>query len=295
MTKYDGTIVEINTIYNTIKMYENTLREMEERGASKLCKELVSSEKLAQEKLLMELIGGNVIPEKKLDNVAPHGANAMEDKASSEDETPSISQFNHYKANTNFFDAIEKIQNEVKGADNHSVEEKVVCEGNDIEKFKKRNSLLSENVDNILMKRNFIVRFSDKLNIPSYLVSSCFAVYGGEYDHKNNKFIKGSLKVTLRDYAYEIGEEQMVCLTKLMFDIGKHEELKKVGDIFIDVLTNRGDVLYTICYKDCTFSSATDNGFTYETSDIREWRVWFTFSDVDAYRVVNTKLNETTE
>ena len=93
----------------------------------------------------------------------------------------------------------------------------------------------------------------------------------GNYENKYDKPVE-VISEKNEDGTYNI-------LSKIIEKLCAYK-VRVLGDIFVDVISNSGEVLYTLCFTKCIFSGVSSDGFSYESTDLRRFYINFTYDNV---------------
>ena len=249
-------VSELSLKYNTLKMYENTIKEMEKRGFVGN-----SLDKLKSEKEEIELDFLNLLDPRLVD-----------DEQQSENEfIKSLHKNNLYRVDKDFFNDFSK---------SHSSEEKNI---ND------KKPTFGEIQDKIsssqwISHSNFIARIPKNIfDIDEWRVSHIYFEFVKPTFLKNGKYpVGGTLDVFVNDFSYVKDDGSHNILLQSIINAYKLNEFEKsIGDILIDVIDNSGNELYTIKFINCKFKESYPEIFDYKSTDLRTVGLRFEYEDLD--------------
>jgi hypothetical protein len=278
-------LYELSLMYNTLKMYENTLDQMRKNGvSSEESIKRIENEKQSVEAEFIELLN----PSTKI-NETGRKSPKIDEKVLSENEFIKAQKTKAkykklYDNDKNFFDSITK-ENELPN--------KVLDAGNDFYKYTFDNPntqkpTFAEIQDNISNSQwiscsNFIVEFpKNEIDIDEWRVSSLY------YRPKQNvscrsqrcSFSSGELFISVNDFSDKKEDGTYKILAKIINKLSKQSNAHVVGDIHVRVISNDGDLLYTMCFENCRFITSDSDGFSYETTGLRKVNLTFEYDEL---------------
>lgn len=238
----------VNMLSNTVKMYDNTLKEMAEANSSKFAIAAIMKEKESTEKKLRHL----------LDNF----------KSEEEAKEETVAQFNHYRQDENFFDSIKK--QDVYPTPPNSIEAP--------NEEKEKIPYMQDSVE-MTSKNRFIVDFGDRLPILPHMVEVVNCAY---FDYSVKGMVGGTLQVVVKDYVSCFkNSDNVFSLAKCAFDMKRIEEFANIGDITVSMLDATGARLYNVVYKNCSLQSLSCDTLDYNSQDYMHYILFFSFQDVE--------------
>ena len=235
---------EIELMINTLKMYDNTIDQMEKNGISE-----DSINKVREER----------------ENVA------LEFKAIVDRNTKEIERENQFVKKALEKEAEKKIEYErPRYAD---IQDKIsnskwISSSNFIFRFPK---------DEINIDEWRVASFSYLLSGPK---SSCSCNPWDDMNEDDDK-VGGSLYVQVNDFAEKINDYQYNILSNIFLDLLKNPII--VGDICVDIIDNGGDLLYTIVFEKCRFTGnggGSISMFDYGSTALNKVNFSFTFKNI---------------
>lgn len=270
-------LYEISLKYNTLKMYDNTIEQMKKNG-SESSVEAIEKERDEVEKELIELLNPK---------------NSCNAKTGI--KNPSIDRDNEFlkKVQENY----EKRKEEDKYYFDEGYEDEYEI-GLDEQPYeevnKPRLSDVQEKMSNStwINSSNFIVRFpKDEINIdewrvasfsyslnnPAYKKCSCNNYY--EEEEKDDS-IGGGFFVRVNDFSEKIDDANYNILSNIVLDLYRNPKIDK--DIYVDIIDNTGDLLYTIVFEKCVFTGINGGGraFDYRHSELSSMELVFNFKNI---------------
>lgn len=264
-------LYEISLKYNTLKMYENTLEQMRKNGfSSKESIEKIEKEKSKVENELIELLKPN-IDDVEAKNASIDNGNKFIHELKKKEEYKK-----NYDSKKNFFVDLKPLGNNT---------DYVVYRNAEIPENKKPIfSDIQEKISNSqwISCSNFIVRFpKEEIDIDSWRVSGFY------YKLKQNSKClsnrsgceRGEISVIVNDFAEKRENGTYNILSKIIEKLYKYK-ITVLGDIFVDVINNSGELLYILCFTKCIFNGANPDAFSYESTDLRKFYLDFTYDNV---------------
>ena len=272
-------LYEISLKYNTLKMYDNTIEQMKKNNNTGDSLNAIVKERDVIEKELVSL----------LDPKLATPINSCAKDPSISDEKLNGNKFIQatkkrceykklYDIRNNFYDNI-SLKN--MSFDVIPTKEEIIAKREkEMEGKKPTYADIQEKISNSqwISRSNFIVRFdNDKINIASWRVSGFY------YRCDNN------LSVTVNDFS-EKNEDGSYNI--LMQIVSKLTNYRCAGNICVDIIDNSGELLYKMVFEGCDFTYADNDGFTYESTDLRKVILNFHYKRLHILSP-NEKLNET--
>jgi len=279
-------LYEISLKYNTLKMYENTLEQMRSNGlSSKESIKKIEEEKNEVENELIKLLKPN-IDDVETKNTSIDDGNKFIHELKKKEEYKKI-----YDSKKNFFVDLKPLGNNT---------DYIVYRNAEIPENKKPIfSDIQEKISNSqwISCSNFIVRFpKDEIDIDSWRVSGFhYTLKQGCCSSSIKNCGNGEINVIVNDFSEKKEDGTYNILSKIIEKLCAYK-VRVLGDIFVDVISNSGEVLYTLCFTKCIFSGVSSDGFSYESTDLRRFYINFTY---DTIHVVapdeDLKKDETTD
>ena len=271
-------LYEISLKYNTLKMYDNTIEQMKKNGSDSSV-ETIEKERDEVEKELIELLnpavksanddGYRVNPKIENDNEFLKKVHENYEKRKEEDKY--------------YFDEESEDEYEI-GLDEYPYEES----------NKPRLSDAQDKMSNStwINSSNFIVRFpKDEINIdewrvasfsysldnPAYKKCSCNNYY--EEEEKDDS-IGGNFFVRVNDFSEKIDDTRYNILSNIVLDLYRNPKINK--NIYVDIIDNNGELLYTIVFEKCVFTgtNGVSGVFDYGHSELSSKELMFNFKNV---------------
>lgn len=235
---------EIELMINTLKMYDNTIDQMEKNGISEDSIDKVREER---ENVAMEFkaIVDRNAKEVKMENQFIKKALEKEKEKKFEYERPK------------YADIQDKISNS-----------KWISSSNFIFRFPK---------DEINIDEWRVASFSYLLSGPK---SSCSCNPWDDMNEDDDK-VGGSLYVQVNDFAEKVNDYQYNILSNIFLELLKNPII--VGNICVDVIDNGGDLLYTIVFEKCRFTGnggGSISMFDYGSTALNKVNFSFSFKNI---------------
>ena len=266
-------LYEISLKYNTLKMYENTLEQMKENGVgNEESFSKIRKEKDTVEKELAELLDPKL---------ATLFSNPKKDPSLDENKfIQEVKKRGEYKElydiRKDFFDDVTKPTEYVDESKNEIKE---------AEYKKPTFAGIQEKISNSqwISRSNFIVKFpKDKVDIDEWRVSgfhytltkksACGAYCSSNY--------RGDIYVTVNDFSDKKEDGTYNILSKTIDKLYAYK-VNVIGSIYVDVINNNGDILYTLRFTNCVFNDAEPDSFTYDSTDLRRIGLHFTYDNIE--------------
>ena len=235
---------EIELMINTLKMYDNTIDQMEKNGISE---DSINKVREERENIAMEFkaIVDRNAKEIKMENQFIKKAMEKEKEKKFEYERPK------------YADIQDKISNS-----------KWISSSNFIFRFPKNEI----NIDEWR-----VANFSYLLSGPK---STCSCNPWDDNDDDSDN-VGGSLYVQVNDFAEKVNEYQYNILSNIFLELLKNPII--VGNICVDVIDNGGDLLYTIVFEKCRFTGnggGSISMFDYGSTALNKVNFSFTFKNI---------------
>ena len=240
-------LYEISLKYNTLKMYENTIEQMKKNGNNGHSIDKIELEKKAVENELAELLNPN------FDNEDVQPENKFLKEANKQSEYNDI-----YGGDKNFFDEL------TKPVDNIISYEK-----------KPAYADVQEKISNAkwISRSNFILRFpKDKVDIEAWRVSGFYYVYETEVS-------KGELRIIVNDFSEKKENGKYNILSRTVNNLYINKKIP-IGSVYVDVIDNNGEQLYTLQFTKCTFEDAYPDAFGYDSTSLRRFELCFKYDNI---------------
>jgi len=273
-------LYEISLKYNTLKMYENTLEQMRKNGVAKEESILkIENERNEVEKELVELLN----PLCKTINL-----NGYRNDPKIDVENKFIKEANKRGEHKKMYDIRNDFfENITKPSENDSPIKYRDESKDELKKAEYKKPTFADVQEKISNSQwiscsNFIVRFpKDEIDIDSWRVSGFY------YKLKQNSKClsnrsgceRGEISVIVNDFAEKREDGTYNILSKIIEKLYKYKIIV-LGDIFVDVINNSGELLYTLCFTKCIFNGANPDAFSYESTDLRKFYLDFTYDNV---------------
>lgn len=241
-------LYEISLKYNTLKMYENTIEQMKKNGNNGHSIDKIELEKKAVENELAELLN----PDFDNDNV--QSENKFLKEANKQLEYDDI-----YAGNNSFFDEIAKQVNDAK-----------------LYGKKPTYSDIQDKISNAkwISRSNFIVRFpKNEVDIEEWRVAGFY------YNYPSDSSQKGEIRINVNDFSEKKEDGKYRILSNIVNKLYSHK-VKPVGDIYVDVIDNNGEKLYTLRFTNCTFEEVYPDAFGYDSTALRRFELCFKYDNV---------------
>ena len=270
-------LYEISLKYNTLKMYDNTIEQMKKNGSDSSVK-AIEKERDVVEKELIELLNPN------------NSCNAKTDI-----KNPSIDKSNEFlkKVQENYekrkeedkyyFDEGYEDEYEI-GLDEYPYEESNKPRLSDVQdKMSNSKWINSSNFivrfpkDEINIDEWRVASFSYSLNNPAYKKCSCNNYY--EEEEKDDS-IGGGFFVRVNDFSEKIDDVNYNILSNIVLDLYRNPKIDK--NIYVDIIDNNGDLLYTLVFEKCVFTGINGGGraFDYRRSELSSMELVFNFKNI---------------
>ena len=237
-------ISEIELMINTLKMYDNTIDQMEKNGISE---DSINKVREERENVALEFkaIVDRNTKEAKRENEFVKKALEKEKEKKFEYERP------------RYADVQDKISNS-----------KWISSSNFIFRFPK---------DEINIDEWRVASFSYLISGPK---SSCSCNPWDGTDEDDDK-VGGSLFVQVNDFAEKVNNYQYNILANIYLELLKNPIV--VGDICVDIIDNGGDLLYTIVFEKCRFTGNGGGSlsmFDYGSTALNKMNFSFIFKNI---------------
>jgi len=235
---------EIELMINTLKMYDNTIDQMEKNGIGE---ESINKVREERENVALEFkaIVDRNAKEIKMENQFIKKAMEKETEKKFEYERPK------------YADIQDKISNS-----------KWISSSNFIFRFPKNEI----NIDEWR-----VASFSYLLSGPK---SSCSCNPWDDMNEDDDK-VGGSLYVQVNDFAEKVNDYQYNILSNIFLELLKNPII--VGNICVDIIDNGGDLLYTIVFEKCRFTGnggGSISMFDYGSTALNKVNFSFTFKNI---------------
>ena len=235
---------EIELMINTLKMYDNTIDQMEKNGIGE---ESINKVREERENVALEFkaIVDRNTKEAKRENEFVKKALEKEKEKKFEYKRPK------------FADIQDKISNS-----------KWISSSNFIFRFPKNEI----NIDEWR-----VASFSYLLSGPK---SSCSCNPWDDMNEDDDK-VGGSLYVQVNDFAEKVNDYQYNILSNIFLELLKNPII--VGNICVDIIDNGGDLLYTIVFEKCRFTGnggGSISMFDYGSTALNKVNFSFTFKNI---------------
>lgn len=263
---------EISLKYNTLKMYENTIDQMVKNGASDKALETIKNEKESLVKEIDYLLGEN--NEKD---------NEFVKEATKRSKYKSL-----YKTDKSFFDEVTE-----NGVDEYPIDE-YEYEYDDTEDDdaieKPRLADVQEKISNSkwVSRANFIFKFpKDEINIDEWRVAGFnYSLTAPQNmcscnpfdDDKKNIQCGGYLQVTVNDFSEKINDYEYNILAKIILKLLAEPKIK--NNLYVDVIDNNGELLYTLVFINCRYAGNHNGYFDYKSNDLNNVILQFYFKNM---------------
>ena len=237
---------EIELMINTLKMYDNTIDQMEKNGIGEESINKVREERENVALQFKAIVDRNA-KEIKMENQFIKKAMEKEKEKKFEYERPK------------YADIQDKISNS-----------KWISSSNFIFRFPK---------DEINIDEWRVASFSYLLSGPK---SSCSCNVWDEYNEDDSDNVGGNLYVQVNDFAEKVNEYQYNILSNIYLELIKNPII--VNDICVDIIDNGGDLLYTIVFKKCRFvgnGGGSFSMFDYGSTSLNKMNFAFTFKNIE--------------
>ena len=235
---------EIELMINTLKMYDNTIDQMEKNGISEDSINKVREERKNVALEFKAIVDRNA---KEIERENQFVKKALEKEAEKkiEYERP------------RYADIQDKISNS-----------KWISSSNFIFRFPKNEI----NIDEWR-----VASFSYLLSGPK---SSCSCNTWDDMNEDDDK-VGGNLFVQVNDFAEKVNDYQYNILSNIFLELLKNPII--VGNICVDVIDNDGDLLYTIVFEKCRFTGnggGSISMFDYGSTALNKVNFSFTFKNI---------------
>jgi hypothetical protein len=270
-------LYEISLKYNTLKMYDNTIEQMKKNG-SESSVEAIEKERDEVEKELIELLNPKNSCNAKTGIKNPSIDSGNEFLKKVQENYEKRKEEDKY-----YFDEESEDEYEI-GLDEYPYEESNKPRLSDVQDKMSNSAWINSS--------NFIVRFPKKeinidewrvvsfsysLNNPAYKKCSCNNYY--EEEEKDDS-IGGGFFVRVNDFSEKIDDANYNILSNIVLDLYRNPKIDK--DIYVDIIDNNGDLLYTIVFEKCVFTGINGGGvtFDYRHSELSSMELVFNFKNI---------------
>ena len=279
-------LYEISLKYNTLKMYDNTIDQMIKNGASDKSLEAIESERANLENEFEQLLS----PKTESINDGGYRTNPKIDK---ENEFLKKVHEDYEKRKDEYEYEVGYGVDEYPYDDNWGDDEDPPIE--EEENNRPRLADIQDKISNSkwISSSNFIFRFpKDEIDVDEWRVSSfsytlnapktsCYCSPYDEYDEKPTDKIGGNLYVKINDFFENINDYQYNILSKIYLNLTKNPVLN--SNIYVDVIDNGGDLLYTMVFEKCRFigtGGGCVGSFAYDRTDLNCMNFCFDFKNI---------------
>lgn len=279
-------LYEISLKYNTLKMYDNTIDQMIKNGASDKSLEAIESERANLENEFEQLLS----PKTESINDGGYRTNPKIDK---ENEFLKKVHEDYEKRKDEYEYEVGYGVDEYPYDDNWGDDEDPPIE--EEENNRPRLADIQDKISNSkwISSSNFIFRFpKDEIDVDEWRVSSfsytlnapktsCYCSPYDEYDEKPTDKIGGNLYVKINDFSEKINDYQYNILSKIYLNLTKNPVLN--SNIYVDVIDNGGDLLYTMVFEKCRFigtGGGCVGSFAYDRTDLNCMNFCFDFKNI---------------
>jgi hypothetical protein len=236
---------EIELMINTLKMYDNTIDQMEKNGISE---DSINKVREERENVALEFkaIVDRNTKEIERENQFVKKALEKEKEKKFEYERPK------------YADIQDKISNS-----------KWISSSNFIFRFPK---------DEINIDEWRVASFSYLLSGPK---SSCSCNPWDGTDEDDSDNVGGNLYVQVNDFSEKINDYKYNILANIYLELLKNPII--IGNICVDVIDNGGDLLYTIVFEKCRFTGnggGSISMFDYGSTALNKMNFAFTFKNI---------------
>lgn len=270
-------LYEISLKYNTLKMYDNTIEQMKKNG-SESSVEAIEKERDEVEKELIELLNPknncNVktgIKNPSIDNDNEFLKKVQENYEKRKEEDKYY--FDEGYEDEYEIDLDEHPHEEVNKPRLSDVQEKMsnstwINSSNFIVRFPK---------DEINIDEWRVASFSYSLNNPAYKKCSCNNYY--EEEEKDDS-IGGGFFVRVNDFSEKIDDVNYNILSNIVLNLYRNPKID--NDIYVDIIDNNGELLYTMVFEKCVFTGINGGGtaFDYRHSGLSSMELVFNFKNI---------------